>query len=90
MLKYFDESVEKSVTNNLLSDDLLSDNLLSDNNSAYINSNIHIDTKVKSNPDKNIIGGKFLEKNFRINIKDLFQYIRNQTTYKKLTKNLLK
>ncbi len=73
MLKYFDDSVEEGVSDNLLSDNLLVDNLLGDDSPAYINSNINIDIKAKLNPDEDITGNNFLEKNSGINIKDLFQ-----------------
>lgn len=42
------------------------------NNLTHIDSNIDIDTKTNTNPDKNMIGNKLLEKNSRINIEDLF------------------
>lgn len=73
MLKYSDNLIEKSVNNNLLSDDLLSDDLLNGNIFIYIHSNINIDTKAKSNLGKDMINNNLLEKNFGINIENLFE-----------------
>lgn len=73
MLKYSDDFVEKDVSINLSIDNLLGDDLLDDNCLENINSNINMNTKVKSNSDKDIIGNIFLEKNSEINIKDFFQ-----------------
>lgn len=72
-IQYSDNWVEKGVGNNLLGNDLLGDDLLSNNSLAHINSNINMDTKTKSNLDKDIISGNLLEKNSEINIEDLFQ-----------------
>lgn len=64
ILKYLDNLIEKGDSGNLLSDDLLDnnllsnnllgDNLLDDNNPTYIDSNNDIDTKIKSNLDKDM------------------------------------
>lgn len=89
MLKYSNNSIKESANDHLLGNNLLSDNLLDNNNPVYINSNIYMNTKTKSNLDQDMTNYNFLEKNFRINIKNLFQQFRDQTTCKKLTKNVL-
>lgn len=57
-------------------DDLIewcaNNNLFDDNNLVHIHNNIKIDIKSMSNPDKNMTGGNLYNKNFEINIKDLF------------------
>ncbi len=56
ILKYSDNSVEENADNNLLDDNLLDDDLLGDNSSAYINSDINMNTEAKLNPNKDITG----------------------------------
>lgn len=90
MLKYLDDSIEESAGDNLLVDNLLGNNLLGDKNLAHINSNINMDTKAKLNLDKDMSGGNFLEKNFGINIENLFQQVWKQIACKRLTKEVLK
>lgn len=68
MLKYFDNSVEKSANDNLLNDNFSGDDLLDGNSLAHINSNIDMNIKAKSNSDKDMIGSNFLEENSGINI----------------------
>ena len=51
MLKYSDDSVEEGAGNNLLDNNLLDDDLLGDDSLVYIDSNINMDTKAKSNFD---------------------------------------
>ena len=65
---------------NLLGDNSLSDNLLGsdslgDDNPLHMDSNINMDTKVKSNPSENKTGGNFLEETSRISIENLFQQV---------------
>ena len=72
ILKYSNDFIEEDASDNLLGDNLLGNNPLNDNNPAYIDSNINMDIKVKSNPNENITNNNFLEKNFKINIEDLF------------------
>ena len=77
MLKYSNDFVEKSASNNLLGNDLLSNDLLGndllgDNSFAYIDSNIDMDTKAKSNSDEDMTGNNLLKENSGINIEDLF------------------
>ncbi len=72
MLKYSNKFVKESAGNNLLGDNLLDDDLLGNNSPTHIDSNIDMDTKVKSNPDKDMIGDNLLKENFGINIEDLF------------------
>lgn len=58
------------------SDDLIKgcvdDNLLGNNNFAYVNNNINMDNKAKSNFHEEITGNNSYMKNFKINIEDLF------------------
>ncbi len=75
MLKYSDDSVEESADDNLLDNNLLDDDLLGDNSPAHTDSNIDMDTKVKSNPDEDMTSNNFLEENSGINIEDLFQQV---------------
>ena len=80
MLKYFDDFVEEGagdnlLGNNLLGNNLLGNNLLGNNSPAHIDSNTNMDTKAKSNPNEDMTGNNFLEKNSEINIKNLFQKI---------------
>ncbi len=82
MLKYSDDFVEKGADDNLLGDNLLGENLLGgnlldnnllgDNSSTYINSDINIDSKAKSNLDENVTNDNFQEENSVINIENLF------------------
>ena len=93
MLKDSDDCVDKGVSNNLLSNNLLSnnllsDNLLGDNNPAHIDSNINMDTKAKSNLNKDMIGNNLLEENSGINVENLFQQVQDQTTYKRLIRDI--
>lgn len=67
MSKYFDNSIEKGISDNLLDNDLLNDN-----NLALINRNIDIDTKAKLNLNEDITNSNFHKENSRINIEDLF------------------
>lgn len=95
MLKYSNDSVKEGTGNDLLGDDLLGDNLLGDdllgdNSPIHINSNIDIDTKAKLNLDKDITDENLLKKNSGINIEDLFQQVRDQTTCKRLTRDVPK
>ncbi len=94
MLKYSDDSVEEDAGNDLLGDDLLGDDLLgddplSDDSHAHIDSDIDIDTEAKLNPDEDMTGDNLLEENSGINIKDLFQQVRDQTAYERLTRDVL-
>ncbi len=73
MLKYSDDSVEKSASDDSLGNNLFDDGLLDDNNPAHIDSNIDMDTKAKSNFDEDLIGDNLLEENSGINIENLFQ-----------------
>lgn len=59
----------------MLVENLLGDDLLDDDSPTYINSNIDMDTEVKSNSDEDMTSKNLLEKNSRINIEDLFQQI---------------
>ena len=72
ILKYFDDFVKEGAGDDLLGNNLLGNDLLSDNSPIHINKNSDIDTKANSNPNKDIIGNNLLEKNFGINIEDLF------------------
>lgn len=54
-------------------DNSLGNNLLGTNSFIYIDNNIDIDIKVKSNSNKDMTNNNLFEKNSRINIKDLFQ-----------------
>lgn len=85
MLKYLDNSIEEDTVDNSLGDNMLGDNSL-----AYINNNIDMDTGAKSNPDKEMTGSNFLEENSGISIENLFQRVQEQTTSKRLTRNILK
>ncbi len=67
MSKYFDNSIEKGISDNLLDNDLLNDN-----NLAFINRNIDIDTKAKLNLNEDITNSNFHKENSSINIEDLF------------------
>ena len=99
MLKYSDNSIEKGAIYDLLGDNLLGNNslgnnllggdLLGNNNPAHIDSNINIDIEAESNPGEDMTGNNLLEENFRNNVEDLFQQIRDQTTCKRLTKEVL-
>lgn len=62
---------------------------LNNNNLTYINNNIDINTKTKSNSDKDIIDSNFLKKNSKINIENVFQQVQDQTAYKRLIKKVL-
>ncbi len=73
ILKYSDDSIEEDVGDDLLGNNLLGDNPLVDDSPAYINSDINIDTKAKSNPNEDMTSHNILEENSRINIEDLFQ-----------------
>ncbi len=73
MLKYSDDFVEEDAGDDSLGDDSLGDNPLSDNSPAYIDSDIDMDTKVKSNPDEDMTSDNLFEENSGINIEDLFQ-----------------
>ncbi len=75
ILKYSNDSAEEDASNNSLGDDLLNDDLLSDDSPTYIDSDIDMDTKAKSNLDEDMTGNKVLKKNSGINIKDLFQQV---------------
>ena len=68
---------------------MLGDDLLGNNSPAHIDSNIDMDTETKSNPDKDITSKNLPEEKSGINIEDLFQQVRDQITYKRLTKNIL-
>ena len=89
MLKYSDNFVEESASDNLLGNNLLGDDLLDDNSPLYINNNIDINTKATSNPDEDMTSNNLLKKNSRINIEDLFQWVQDQTACKRLTKDVL-
>ncbi len=73
ILKYFDNSVEEDVGDDLFGDNLLGDNPLGNDSPAHINSNIDMDTEAKSNPDEDMTGVNLLEENSGINIENLFQ-----------------
>ncbi len=89
MLKYSDDSVQEDVRDDSLSDNSLGDDPLTDDSPTHIDSDIDIDTEVKSNPNDDMTGDNLLEENSGINIKDLFQQVRNQTTCKRLTRDVL-
>lgn len=83
---------QKSISkysNNLI-DESAGGNLLGNNNLAYINSDIHINTKVKSNLDENMTGDNLHKKYSEMNIKNLFQQIRDQILCERLTREVLK
>lgn len=61
-LEYSDDSTEKYTDNNLLGD----------NNLKYIDNNIDMDVKAKSNLDEDMTGGNLHKKNSGINIENLF------------------
>lgn len=63
VLEYSNDLI-KEVTNN---------NILGNDNPAHIDSNINMDTKVKSKPNKKMTGSNVYKKNSEINIEDLFQ-----------------
>lgn len=65
------------------------DNLLSDNNFAHIDNDTNIDTEAKFNFNKDITNSNLYKKNSGINIKELFQQVRDQTIYEKLIKKVL-
>lgn len=68
MLKYSNDLIAKDTDDNSLSHNLLDNDLLGNNSLIYINCNINIDIKVKSNLDKNMIDDNLLEENFEIKI----------------------
>ena len=53
--------------------------MLRNNSPAYIDSNINMDTKAKSNPDEDMTDKNLLKENSRINIEDLFQQFQDPT-----------
>ena len=89
ILKYLDNSLKENVGDNLLSNNSLSDSLLGDKNLTYINRNINIGTKAKSNSSEDIASSNLFEKNSEINIEDLFQQVQDLTIYKRLIRKVL-
>ncbi len=89
MLKYTNDSVEEDAGDDSLGDDLLGDDPLSDDSPAHIDSDIDMDTEAKSNPDEDMTGDNLLEENSGINIEDLFQQVRDQTSCERLTRDVL-
>lgn len=57
--------------NNLLKE-YVNNNLMKNDNCIYIESNININIKLIFNSNKNMTSNNIYEKNFEINIKDLF------------------
>lgn len=77
------------IFDNLVSNNINA-NLLSDNN--FVNGNINIDTKIKSNLDENMTAKHnkdFCENDSVTNIEELFQHVNDQIAYKRLIKIVL-
>lgn len=80
-LNTFDNSVSDIADAGLLSDD------------NYIDDNVDMDTKAKSNLDENMTSKNdddLCKNNPVTNIKELFQQVWNQTSCERLTKKVLK
>lgn len=84
-----DNLIGEDADDDSLGDNWLGDDLLGNNNPVYIDSNINIDIKTKSNLDEDMTDSNLLEELFGINIKNLFQQVRDQTVCKKLTREVL-
>lgn len=78
MLKYLYDFIEKGAGDNLLGNNLLGNDLLGNNNLAYIDNNINMDTKVKSNLDNDITGNNLIKKTLKSILKTCFNRFKTK------------